>query len=133
MHFRIRFWAVTASLPAMALSAASVASAQITPAEQKSVVCNGRELPPAQQQMMKSAYRGRVLLQGRAKADEWLHSECGASGETLVRSAPAQTPPEDRSASASSGEQSERNCRMVMRPVAGIGGAMTMTQVPECD
>lgn len=45
---------------------------------------------------------------------------CTEDGQTVTATAPES-------------ESSEDGCRMVMRPIAGFGGAMSMGMVPECD
>ncbi|MDF2495382.1 MAG: hypothetical protein K0S66_2316 [Sphingomonas sp.] len=97
--------------------------------------CDG--LSSAQMKKLQSTYRGRVMLQGRAKADAWLKGECGAAANEVAEQAADRGSPRKTSerAKARSGreQRDKKGCRLVMRPIATLGGAMTMAQVPVCD
>lgn len=85
------------------------------------------------QARLESTYRGRVMLQGRAKADAWLREECGTSADAVAASATGKPAAAPRRTDER-GEKNGEGCRMVMRPIPNVGGgAMSMGMVPDCD
>jgi hypothetical protein len=104
-----------------------------TTSESKSVDVSGCRNSMSQTRL-ESTYRGRVMLQGREKADAWLRQECGNAAGAIASSATGKSPGRRDTATAATRDADEKGCRIVTRPVAGLGGApMTMGMVRECD
>lgn len=123
------------SIIAVVLAAASPsATSSATSMDHGSPRCH--MLSRAQMEKLQSTYRGRAMLQGKAKADEWLRGQCGGMSEEVAQDAVDRNA-DDRTPSRTARSSDRRNgsgkgCKMVMRPVAGFGGAMTMAMVPDC-
>lgn len=97
--------------------------------------CSAEALPAADQRRMETEYVRRVGADGKASADAWVREQGRQFRLKLVAEGICPDPSgEAEIARNEQDEASEDGCRMVMRPVAGLGGApMTMAMVPDCD
>ncbi len=99
--------------------------------------CSADALPAADRRRMEAEYVRRAQSDGKASADAWVreqgrqfHLKLVADGVCPDPAGNAQIARNDRSGRG--GEEGE-GCKMVMRPVAGLGGGpMTMGMVPDC-
>ncbi|MFC4255030.1 hypothetical protein GRI97_06305 [Altererythrobacter xixiisoli] len=99
--------------------------------------CSADALPAADRQRMEAEYARRFRSDGKASADAWVREQGKQFHLRLVAEGVCLDP----AAGNRSGTQTARNdrsesgegCKMVMRPVAGLGGGpMTMGMVPDC-
>ena len=97
--------------------------------------CSAEALPAPERRRIETEYVKRVRRDGNASADAWVREQGKQFRLRLVAEGVCSAP-SDEAPIAQGGEKepNEDGCQMVMRPVAGLGGApMTMAMVPECD
>ena len=124
-------------LVALALTPADVLAQDASSAEDGAASqagCSADALPTVEHRHLEAEYAHRMRRDGKRSADAWVHEQ----GKQFHRRLAAQgicPPPTDAGTQQDEGGQRDTDdggCRMVMRPVAGFGGAMTMAMVPDC-
>lgn len=117
-----------------------------------SEACSADAVPVADRRRIESEYARRARVDGKASADIWVREEglryrmkmvkqgvCPAPTAAELtnlrqwRSQQKRTTASGRKAGETAkSDRGKKGCKMVMRPVAGFGGAMTMAMVPDC-
>ncbi len=107
---------------------------QKTAVRAQSQACSADALPAADRRRMEADYMRRLRADGKASADAWVREQGRKFRLKLVAEGICPGPDgKKRIARTDTSDKSEEGCDMVMRPVAGLGGApMTMAMVPDC-
>lgn len=100
--------------------------------------CSADALPPQERARIEARYREIARRQGRDAAQVYVREQGRLFGERLIAegicTADGQTADQAQISNARRGDDADDGCRMVMAPVAGLGGgAMTMGMVRACD
>lgn len=93
-----------------------------------------RCLPAADRRRLKAEYVRRARADGNASADAWVGEQGKQFRLKLIAQGVCSYPEADtRSAANNRANPDQKACDVVMRPVAGLGGApMTVAMVPDC-
>ncbi|MGE4323171.1 MAG: hypothetical protein AB7E60_09105 [Sphingobium sp.] len=96
--------------------------------------CSADALPAADRRRMEAEYVRRARADGKASADAWVREQGKQFRLKLAAQGVCPDPAgRTRTARGAKSDTNDQGCQMVMRPVAGLGGApMTMAMVPDC-
>ncbi|MCW2365124.1 hypothetical protein M2333_002288 [Sphingobium sp. B11D3B] len=96
--------------------------------------CSADALPAADRRHLEAEYVRRARADGKVSADAWVREQGKQFRLKLIAQGVCSDPEADtRSAANNRAKPDQKGCDMVMRPVAGLGGApMTMAMVPDC-
>lgn len=99
-----------------------------------SAACSADALPAADRRRMEAEYIRRARADGKASADAWVREQGKQFRLKLVAQGICPDPAgRKQTARRAQSDSDGKGCQMVMRPVAGLGGApMTMAMVPDC-
>lgn len=95
--------------------------------------CSADALPAADRRQMEAEYIRRVRADGKASADAWVREQGRQFHLKLVADGVCPDPAAGDRIARNDQRADGQGCKMVMRPVAGLGGGpMTMGMVPDC-
>ncbi len=96
--------------------------------------CSADALPAADRRRLEADYVRRARADGKASADAWVREQGRQFRLKLIAQGVCSNFEEGTRAAANNrGKSDQKGCDMVLRPVAGLGGApMTMAMVPDC-